>query len=933
MQNSPMKRHIKTALALCSIAGATFPALAGETHWIGGDTLDSGAQDTFAVDENWDAGVAPTISDSSTSIVIDQNGAGVIWRTATGNPQTTYNAPVVIGADSDPSVTVVLKPQRHWDNPTNDDPGMHYFASGVTVTGANTRVVISRGAGFHHNGTVQIDPRSQISGEGIFRVAEKLAMPGRDYGDLTLYVGRNSQADTYVLEGDATTSGPLWLTATDRGRGVDSVVTLDLDGHTLSVGSVRLGRLDWQTQAQFTGNQSGFGSVLLNGGTLAVSGDITSLADADGVGNDTVTPLQNQDKISSGGAGGTIRLGGSFKNLAVRGYDGWHVEDVALVFCGDGTSTQEFEALSADLGKKDTACLSNFAWKSLTVESGAAVKLVDTADNSRGVAGVEAVYVGDLVVESGATLDLNGLNVYYYGQASIDGTITGGSPVPLSARPVSVIAYTLDHADPSTGHGMWVGQMAVGDIDGDGRNELLLATTDNDPADDDGRIHALKLSAAGTITEASGFPVSDSTLGFVDSGASSARFGNFIVDDLGDGHGRRLFYHSVGYYSKVGAVSAGAVADYAVPNAAANALSWAGNTYGWPGFALVDLNRDNVKDIVYFGRTNPNLLALDGTDGSVMWQATAENAGAPLSSGCVADLDGDGSPEIIAVGTRKVFSAVRSDGSAYTSPGGTAVTSLPLPNEQSEDFGAASAADLTGDGVADLVFSDAKSGRLQAMTQDGSLLFTLTCQGAATFHLLDVDKDGDYELLYGGKLYNGSGSVLQTLPVPVGAVAYAPQVSPALADFNGDQVPEVAYVCTMKVGNSNLARILNVYDFVSGETLGGFPVTLQAPDVSPDFASLWYSGSFTYWNASHLLIADLDGSGTWQILAGTGVANARNNPTSDPATLNIVRTPYHYDLTHGRTAEEIGWCSVKHGPLLDSRYPLARKVGTVVLFR
>jgi RHS repeat-associated protein len=98
---------------------------------------------------------------------------------------------------------------------------------------------------------------------------------------------------------------------------------------------------------------------------------------------------------------------------------------------GSGTSTipQFLEAMSDDLDNVSAGYEDNFAYGTLAIGPNDYVRLVDLSNNS-GSSNPEAVYVNTLVVPSGSTLDLNGLNLYYR-TASIQGTITAGSATPL----------------------------------------------------------------------------------------------------------------------------------------------------------------------------------------------------------------------------------------------------------------------------------------------------------------------------------------------------------------------------------------------------------------------------------------------------------------------------------------------------------------------
>lgn len=520
---------------------------------------------------------------------------------------------------------------------------------------------------------------------------------------------------------------------------------------------------------------------------------------------------------------------------------------------------------------------------------------------------------------------------------------------PSRANALAPILVPLDPADPTTGDGMWIGHMAVGDIDGDGTNELLVMTMDNnrlstnnanEPDDDDARLHALKLARGGsTVTEAAGFPISavGDMVQNIHWDNNQARYHALLVDDLGDGKGNRLFYVAP-TYSHLGTVSAsGTVARAATNTGSLNSRNKA--IYGNAAYVLVDCNGDGVKDIVQFGRNDNNpVVALDGADrGTPLWHVKVPNNNKPLCAGGAGDLDGDGIPEIFAVGvqdgeTHGITALKASDGSRYVSRGGTTVEDLTADLVSKDNVSAISAADVTGDGIPEFIYTDAGSGTLKVVTQEGEALFTASSSGTGGFALFDLDKDNDYEILYGDKLYGGDGTVLDTLPVPAGAAGFVATIAPVVADFTGDQVPEAVYVCTKNVGSAKLERILTVYNFRQHRTLDGFPVELGA-STAAETADLWHAGSFNKWGGARPLVADLDGDGFWEIIVGTGVPNPKNGTTSDPATLNIIRTPYSCNQTPGRTPEEAGWYSFKKGPLMDSLYPLAKRLGIVILFQ
>ena len=94
---------------------------------------------------------------------------------------------------------------------------------------------------------------------------------------------------------------------------------------------------------------------------------------------------------------------------------------------GSGTANepQHLEVMSQDLGPASDGFTDNFAYGTLALGSGTYVQLVDNAQNSSG-SGPEALYANALVVPTGSTLDLNGLNVYVRAD-QISGTVVGGT--------------------------------------------------------------------------------------------------------------------------------------------------------------------------------------------------------------------------------------------------------------------------------------------------------------------------------------------------------------------------------------------------------------------------------------------------------------------------------------------------------------------------
>jgi RHS repeat-associated protein len=98
-----------------------------------------------------------------------------------------------------------------------------------------------------------------------------------------------------------------------------------------------------------------------------------------------------------------------------------------LLTSGTGTSKppQQLEAMSEDVGPVQSGFTKNFAYGTLTLSSNTSVELVDQSANTSS-GSPESVYVNELIVPAGATLNLNNLHLYVRGD-QISGTIVGGT--------------------------------------------------------------------------------------------------------------------------------------------------------------------------------------------------------------------------------------------------------------------------------------------------------------------------------------------------------------------------------------------------------------------------------------------------------------------------------------------------------------------------
>ncbi len=163
-----------------------------------------------------------------------------------------------------------------------------------------------------------------------------------------------------------------------------------------------------------------------NGSSYPLGGSVVS------AGNATVTI---QGALTINGQGGlsvssvsTLNVSGNLlgntTNAAAFNPIGTVVLDSGK---GTGNPPQQLEAMSQDLGNVAAGFNQNFAYGTLQLTANTYVELVDLADNAPGNT-PEALYVNDLIVPAGATLNLDGLHLYVHSE-QINGTVVAGGAV------------------------------------------------------------------------------------------------------------------------------------------------------------------------------------------------------------------------------------------------------------------------------------------------------------------------------------------------------------------------------------------------------------------------------------------------------------------------------------------------------------------------
>ena len=134
----------------------------------------------------------------------------------------------------------------------------------------------------------------------------------------------------------------------------------------------------------------------------------------------------NGSGIVTSALGSTIEISGNLLGTT-QNADDFNPQGTVELDSGTGTSNppQELEAMSDDLGAVQAGFSNNFAYGTISLTSDTSVELVDLSHNTNSTS-PEAVYTNELIVPSGATLNLNNLHLYVRGD-QVGGTIVGGT--------------------------------------------------------------------------------------------------------------------------------------------------------------------------------------------------------------------------------------------------------------------------------------------------------------------------------------------------------------------------------------------------------------------------------------------------------------------------------------------------------------------------
>jgi hypothetical protein len=220
-----------------------------------------------------------------------------------------------------------------------------------------------------------------------------------------------------------------------------------------------------------------------------------------------------------------------------------------------------------------------------------------------------------------------------------------------------------------------------------------------------------------------------------------------------------------------------------------------------PGYvAAADLNGDGNLDLAVINYSSNSVTALLGNGDGTFQSPRSFAAGPSPTSLQVGDLRGNGIPDLV------VANAVSSGTVSVLLGNGDGTFQAPVSYAAGESTAAVVLGDFTSNGILDLVYADAgrDSGNVHVLLGNGdgtfrpgeSFIYGGSFQTAA-----DLRRDGRVDLIGAGSVLLGNGdgtfqaiSSFATTPGPPGGEA--------VADFNGDGIPDLA-VATSGTGTNN----------------------------------------------------------------------------------------------------------------------------------
>ena len=343
----------------------------------------------------------PTAHDTS---IVDNGGTCTVSTGTSGSPMETYTLKV----------------------------GETNGASKMAVTGGYLNVYTSnfyctdayeQTGGYHHTYGFRVNDgaTATISGGTLW---------GYDIGP-----NRNTNPANKIIQTGGTVTGALTI------GNYDGQMTYNMSGGTLSISKLALDSQNWS---------SGYGALNITDDDSTPDITVSTYLVFGGDG----TTLTNNQVVYSAVEGTVIKMSSAyFTNRVLNGDVESDVSGLNnttfLHNNASATVADAFEVACDDIGS-DVAGLDSFsAIEGLTLGDGSTngwVQLVDAADNQGDGAGGEVLYVRNLSVLAGSTLDLNGLTLYYLNgtvAGSVTDSVGGGQLIQMIPEPATMTLLGL----------------------------------------------------------------------------------------------------------------------------------------------------------------------------------------------------------------------------------------------------------------------------------------------------------------------------------------------------------------------------------------------------------------------------------------------------------------------------------------------------------
>lgn len=413
----------------------------------------------------------------------------------------------------------------------------------------------------------------------------------------------------------------------------------------------------------------------------------------------------------------------------------------------------------------------------------------------------------------------------------------------------------------SENYAVTIARMLLADMNGDGKNDVVVALNDG----------SIRYYDGPTLKEISRFAV-------------GTGLQDIAIADL-DRDGKKELIATDGTAVRVYAAADGA-------------LNWTKSSYGGSSLAVGNVDADAGNEIVTTGYGGKGYV-LDGATGAVKWEYI-NGFGTQVS---LADLDGDGKDEI--VGASAWYKITIFDADIKT-PAWEIATDL--------DIDAVLVTDTDGDGVAEIVYGDRQGGSLHAIdtrTHQQKWSLGTSRSGVSGIAFGDVDLDGKKELLWGGGGYDTGADFLFIADPATRTIEWQNRdfsgLSPlAVGDLNNDGNDQLLMI-TESSNSGYDGGIIHVFDPQSHalstqqslglhDWLGGHRVVRIADLNGNGRSEFAFSTSNTYDSFiqvydgatrtllgqtpsydgnffSAMALGDVDGDGKMEIVAGQGRAH------------------------------------------------------------